>query len=124
MAKTNETKDAKTTAASEPTIAPPPVVPSPPDSEPSTLADTGEGETVEEVKSTLPAGVQMHDAGVLPYTADRAERIAPDPARPPVGWAGSYRSCGGCGDFLPTGVERCPKCAPARVLPNVVNGGG
>lgn len=99
----------KTTTATEPTIAPPPIVPD----EVTTSPEIACG--------VLPAGVQMHDAGALPNTSDRARFIAPDPTQPPTGWKGTFNRCGGCGDFLGN-AERCPKCAPARLPANVVNG--
>ncbi len=107
-------KNDKPNAASEPTIAAPPVAPPPEEvvTEPE----------IEAPVSTLPAGVQMHDAGPLPYTADRAQRLAHDPSQAPPGHKGSFGRCGGCGDFLGM-ADRCPKCAPARLPPNVVNGG-
>lgn len=46
------------------------------------------------------------------------EPAEPDPKKPPTGWAGSYRTCGGCGDFL--GNEKfCKKCSPHRFPSNV-----
>jgi hypothetical protein len=56
-------------------------------------APTITADTVVE-RSTLPSGVEMRDA---------AATFADDRRRPPAGWQGSYESCGGCGDFLPTG---------------------
>ena len=77
----------------------------------------------EVVKSRHPQGVTMHDAGALPYTADRDKRLATaEPQAAPPGWKGTYRSCGGCGAFLGN-EDRCPKCAPASALPNVFNVG-
>lgn len=101
----------KTNSATHPTTAP--VLP-PPD-EVATEPEIA----IDEPISSYPAGVSMHDAGKLPNTSDRADRIEPDPKRPPVGWQGAYSSCGGCGDFLGN-ADRCPKCAPP-VGPNVTN---
>ncbi len=60
--------------------------------------------------STLPEGVQMHDAArpPAPVTYDDAAidtRVRKDP---PPGWQGSYTRCGGCGDFMT--AESCPRC--------------
>jgi len=106
-------KSGRTTTATEPTIAPPPLVVTPDDvpTEPE----------IDAPASTLPAGVSMHDADKLPNAADRAKRIARDPTQPPIGWKGTFSSCGGCGDFLGN-ADRCPQCAPP-VDPNIVNGG-
>ena len=69
---------------------------------------------------TLPAGVSMHQAGVLPNTIDRVNRITHDPRMPPPNWNGPVVRCGGCGDFLGD-ADRCSKCTPANVQPNVMN---
>jgi hypothetical protein len=106
-------KPEKTTAATEPTIAPPPLAP---DSEPAPETQP------EGVTPNYPAGVSMHQAGTLPNTSDRANRIAADPKSPPPGWKGSFSRCGGCGDFLGN-ADRCPTCAPAYVPPMAFNGG-
>lgn len=107
-------------AKNEPKV-PTPSEPTLPSSPTEKEEPTTEPEIPEPV-STLPEGVSMHDAGVLPNTANRAEFMTLDPKRPPPGWKGTFNSCGGCGDFLGNS-ERCPKCAPVAA-PNVYNHGG
>lgn len=107
-------KPEKTTAATEPTIAPPPPV----------VTEEESPETQPEAAAVnYPAGVSMHQAGILPNTSDRAQRLAPDPKSPPPGWKGPVVRCGGCGDFLGN-ADRCSTCAPKYVAPMAFNGVG
>ena len=105
----------KTSPATDPTILPPMLVEVSPD-------DVATEPEIAAPPSTLPAGVVMHDTGVLPYTSNRADLVVADPSQPPAGWKGSFSRCGGCGDFLGN-ANRCEKCSPP-MGPNVVNSGG
>ncbi len=100
------------TATHDPPAPPAPLPPPAPDSEPPATAPA----------SRLPDGVQMHQAGALPYTANREAYLAKTPQGAPPGWQGTYGSCGGCGAFLGTS-DRCPACAPAALPPHIVNAG-
>lgn len=94
----------------------------PPDSDIDVSQDERETEPVIETPpSALPAGVQMHETGVLPNTTNRDLVIQRDPKMPPPGWKGTFHRCGGCGDFIGNS-DRCPKCTPAGAgAPYVVN---
>lgn len=75
---------------------------------------------IEDAPPTLPAGVQMHETGTIPYARPVPEEQR-DMSKPPPGWKGSYSRCGGCGAFLGN-ADRCAKCSPAGAgAPHFVN---